>query len=79
MFDYKVQLDGKKLPNGDEEILVTFLKMLDFSAEYLTLIYDRDRISFYPELKKILINDTKKHENSLDEIANSYGFRLQIQ
>lgn len=79
MFDYKVQLNGKELPKGDEEILVIFLKMLDFSAEYLSPIYNTDKIRFCPELKEILICDLKKHENKIDEIANSYGFKLKIQ
>lgn len=53
--------------------------MLDFSAEYLSPIYDTDKIRFCPELKEILICDLKRHENKIDEIANSYGFKLKIQ
>lgn len=79
MFDYKVQLNGKELPKDDEEILVIFLKMLDFSAEFLSPIYATNKIRFCPELKEILICDSKKHENKVDEIANSYGFKLKIQ
>lgn len=79
MLDYKIQLNGKKLPEGDEEIMVTFLKMLDFAAEYLSSIYDKEHIRFCPEMKKILICDSKKHENEIDEIADSYGFKLEIQ
>ena len=79
MFNYKIQLKGKELPHGDEEFLVIFLKMLDFSAEFLTTKYDKEKISFYPEEKKIVINDLKKYDKSLEEIAISYGFILQIQ
>ncbi len=79
MFDYKVQLNGKELPKDDEEILVIFLKMLDFSAEYLSPIYETNKIRFCPESKEILICDSKKHENKVDEIASSYGFKLKIQ
>lgn len=79
MFDYKIRLNGKNLPEYDEEILVTFLKMLDFSAEYLATLYGTDKIKFCPQSKEILIFDSKKHKDEVDEIADSYGFKLEIQ
>lgn len=79
MFNYKVQLKGKKLPQGDEEILITLLKMLDFSAEHLTTIYHTDKIKFCSEAKEIVISDAKKHNTQLDDAANSYGFKLKTQ
>lgn len=79
MFNYKVYQDGKKISENDEEILVTFLKMLDFSAQYLSPLYNTDSIKFCPEAKEILICDLKKHEDGIENIANSYGFNLKIQ
>lgn len=79
MFDYKIQLNGKKLPEYDEEILVTFLKMLDFSAEYLSGLYDAEKIKFCPQSKEILIFDSRKHETEIDDVAVSHGFKLEIQ
>ena len=52
--------------------------MLDFSAEYLSSVYNQKTIKFYPETKDILICDIKRHENNLDKIANSYGFKIKI-
>ncbi|WP_300328531.1 hypothetical protein [Fusobacterium sp.] len=79
MFEYKIQLNGKDLPKYDEEILVTFLKMLDFSAEYLSSIYSAENIKFCPQSKEILVFDLKKHENKVDDVANSYGFKIEIR
>ena len=79
MFDYKIQLNGEKLPEYDEEILVTFLKMLDFSAEYLSGLYDAEKIKFCPQSKEILIFDSRRHKIEIDNIADSYGFKLEIQ
>lgn len=79
MFDYKIYQDGKKLPDGDEEIIVTFLKMLDFSAEYLSPIYETETIRFCPETKEILIKNNKKHEEELENEAKKCGFVLKMQ
>jgi len=79
MFDYKIKLKGKSLEKSDEETLVCFLKMLDFSAEYLHDIYDADKFRFCPEEKIIYLNDTFKHDKETDEMSKSYGFELKNQ
>lgn len=79
MFDYKIQLKGQPLPKKDEEVLVSFLKMLDFSAEYLNSVYQPEEIRFCPEQKEILITGSKEHKDEIDKIANSYGFKLRNQ
>ena len=79
MLDYKIKLKGESLEKSDEEILVCFLKMLDFSAEYLHGMYDADKIRFCPEEKVIYLNDSFKHDKKIDEMSNSYGFELKNQ
>ena len=79
MLDYKIKLNGKSLEKSDEEILVCFLKMLDFSAEYLHGMYDADKIRFCPEEKVIYLNDTFKHDKKMNEMSKSYGFELKNQ
>ncbi len=79
MFDYKIQLKGQPLPKKDEEVLVSFLKMLDFSAEYLNSVYQPEEIRFCPEQKEILIGHSRIHKDEIYEIANSYGFKLKNQ
>ena len=76
MFDYKIKLNGKPLEKSDEEALVCFLKMLDFSAENLHEIYSADKFRFSPEEKSIYINDIIKHSRELSEMSKSYGFEL---
>lgn len=77
MFEYKIESVNMNLSKEDEEILIIFLKMLDFSAEYLSSIYDATKIKFYPELKKIAIYDLKKHQSYIEEVAKSYGITLE--
>jgi len=79
MFDYKIKLKGRSLEKSDEEILVCFLKMLDFSAEYLQGIYKADNFRFCPEEKTIYIDESYKHDEKIDEISKSYGFELKNQ
>jgi len=79
MFDYKIKLHGKSLEKSDEEVLVCFLKMLDFSAEYLHTIYKADKIKFCPEQKTIYIDEPFKHDKNVTEISKSYGFKLKNQ
>lgn len=76
MFDYKIKLKGEPLKKSDEETLVCFLKMLDFSAEYLHDIYEADKFRFSPEEKRIYIGDSVKHSREIDEMSKSYGFKL---
>lgn len=79
MFDYKIKLNGEQLEGSDEKTLVCFLKMLDFSAEYLHEIYKADKFRFSPEEKLIYIDEEKKHDNRIDEMSKSYGFQLKNQ
>ena len=79
MLDYKIKLKGKSLEKSDEEIIVCFLKMLDFSAEYLHSIYKADKFRFCPEKKTIYIDDEVKHSKEVEEISKSYGFELKNQ
>lgn len=79
MFNYEIKLKGESLPKKDEDILVSFLKMLDFSAEYLTPIYQPKTIRFCPIENEILIVVEKKHSDEINKIANSYGFKLKNQ
>ena len=79
MFDYKIKLKGKSLKRSDEEVLVCFLKMLDFSAEYLHGIYKAENFRFCPEEKTIYIDETLKHDKNIEEMSKSYGFELKNQ
>ena len=79
MFDYSIKLKGKPLEKSDEETLVCFLQMLDFSAEHLHGRYEADKIRFSPEEKTIYLNDTFKHDKKTDEMSKSYGFELKNQ
>ncbi|GLI56286.1 hypothetical protein PM10SUCC1_18000 [Propionigenium maris DSM 9537] len=79
MFDYKIKLKGKDLEKSDEETLVCFLKMLDFSAEYLHGTYEADRIRFCPEERIIYVDDDLKHSRETDELSRSYGFEVKNQ
>jgi len=79
MIDYKIKFNGKPLDKSDEETLVCFLKMLDFSAEYLHNIYEADRFRFSPEEKTIYLNDTLKHGEEIENMSKSYGFKLKNQ
>lgn len=79
MYNYKISLKDKNISETDKETLNLFLKMLDFSSEYLSKIYSPDKITFCVESKKIIVFDLKKHDENLEKIANSYGFNLVIQ
>jgi len=76
-FNYSIKLNGKNLKNNDEEILICFLKMLDFSADYLHSMYNTKSIRFRIEDKVIIIEDKKKHEIKIDELANKLGFQIK--
>ena len=79
MFNYTIKLKGESLPKKDEEILVIFLKMLDFSAEHLTSVYQPETLRFCPNENEILITNTKKHNDEINTIADNYGFKLRNQ
>lgn len=79
MYEYSVKKDGKNIPKTDEKILVCFLKMLDFSSEYLHEIYEPEKIKFCPEEKVIYLNDSVKHSKKIDITSQSYGFKLKNQ
>lgn len=77
MFEYTIKKDGKNLPENDEKVLVCFLKMLDFSAEYLNGIYDPKKIKFCPEEKIIFLDESIKHSQKIDVISKSFGVKLK--
>lgn len=77
MYEYSIKKNGQTLPKPDEQVLVCFLKMLDFSAEYLHGIYDPEKIKFCPEEKTIFLDDSIKHEKKVDITSQSYGLKLK--
>ena len=76
-FNYSIKLNGKDLENNDEEILVCFLQMLDFSADHLHSVYSTETIRFCVKDQVIIVEDKKKHKIEVDKLANELGFQIK--